>query len=209
MSIQQTPQSRARVQYAGADQNGKARIATRHQLAWFADLLERDPAICNNCFAKREDHARHFRGLGGATVGGAPWDDANADRFCSECEAGMGVPTRDAPAYFRGRDELPPSMHSEMAGTISRDWDEETALPKEGGVVSLSRLISRIGQRLEERGYVVEWDAARELAEELKDRHPNRDRVILARVFAEHSRLERCSSEPRAASLSLDALTAD
>lgn len=222
MSVTNTPRSRASINYAGETRNGTARIATKHQVAWFEAELEHDPAICNNCFAKRDDDASYFRALGGAVTGGPPWAAANADRFCTVCEAGMAVPPREAPSYFRGADHLPPAMHSEMAGTVGRewgnpdrdrdrdrDWGKDEPLPKTGGVVSLSRIITRVGQRLEDRGYVVEWDAARDLAEELKNRHANRDRVILARVFAEHSHLRSSGVRPRAASVTLDALAAD
>lgn len=192
MSTQQQHQERGLCDemYAGQRKDGKERIATDLQKDWFKQVLEFNIEICNNCFAKREDTARHFRSCGGSTTGGGEHQDATADLFCTTCEAGTGK----APLhreYDHIATEIPPGLKSECAGTIGREWCESTPLPKSGGTVSFARLITNIGQRLEEAGYEIEdWDDVRHRAESLKDDHPNRDRAIFARVFSELTRKE-------------------
>ena len=171
--------------YAGRTENGKERIATEFQIEWFKQVLEQDLGICNNCFSKREDAARHFRPRGGATVGGGSHHDATADLFCKTCEAGTGKDSlhREYEHIVTG---ATPRLKSESAGTVGRDWSEGAPLPKNGRVVSFNRLITRIGQRLEEAGYeIADWDGVRARAQGLKDDYPARDRVIFARVFSE------------------------
>lgn len=192
--------------YAGVD-DGKQRIATQLQLDWFKQQLEHELAICNNCFSKREDSASHFRSTGGATAGGGAHQDATADLFCTNCDAGTGKVSlhrphdgewdeeegewttesgRPAVDYSNVHSHLGERFIRDMAGTIGREWNEGQPLPKTGSLVSFSRLITNIGQRLEESGYeITDWDSLRENAERLKTEHPNRDREILARVFSE------------------------
>lgn len=193
--------------YAGVDEDGKERIATELQEDWFTRVLEHDLAICNNCFSKREDEARHFRTSGGSTAGGGARQDATADLFCTECSAGTGKPGLYRPHEGEWDDEaeewttesgrpnvdysnvhcqLGQRFIDDMGGTIGREWSEAEPLPKSGQLVSFHRLITHIGQRLEERGYEIEdWDELRETAERLKDEHSNRDRAIFARVFSD------------------------
>lgn len=171
--------------YAGSNNKGKERIATELQVQWFKQVLEQDLRICNNCFSKREDLARHFRSCGGATVGGGPHDDGTADLFCTNCEAGTGKQPLHR-EYDHIDTTITPGLKRECAGTVGRTWSEQEPLPKTGSVVSFARLITNIGQRLEEEGYTInDWDELRDRAERLKDLHPNRDRRILARVFSE------------------------
>lgn len=184
MSTQQQQTDLGIEMYAGSI-GDKERIATQLQLDWFSQVLEQDLSICNNCFSKREDTARHFRSCGGATVGGGSHEDGTADLFCTKCEAGTGKPSLHR-EYDHIVTEITPGLKSECAGTVGREWDEQSPLQKSGSTVSFSRLITHIGQRLEELNYEIDdWDELRLTAEGLKDDHPNRDRAIFARVFSE------------------------
>lgn len=202
--------------YAGTTDDGKERIATELQTDWFTRVLEHDLAICNNCFSKREESARHFRSSGGAVAGGGARQDATADLFCTTCEAGTGKPGlyrphagewddeneewttesgRPAVDYSNVHCQLGQRFIDDMAGTVGREWDESNPLPKNGQLVSFHRLVTNIGQRLEEQGYEIDdWDALRDAAVTLKEAYPANDRAIFARVFAEH--VERLNPTP-------------
>lgn len=176
--------------------------ATATHLQVFFEVIESDPHICQNCFARRELEARHFRSSGGRATGSALLDDLTADRFCEECCAGTGKASLHRPheGYWDAEAEEATSdsgllvdysnVHCElgrrfirdMGGTIEREWGGQRPLPKNGEQISFFRLLRNLRDRLREKHYPVPWTRWKEIGNDLKDHYPSEDRGIFARL---------------------------
>lgn len=222
MSTQQQPQHHDTSQQPPTEQDDSddARIATGEDFAAFTELVAHDARICNNCFALRQEDHQHFRTSGGSATGGGWRDDQTADRFCTECHAGTGKPSlhrphdgewddeneewttesgRPAVDYSNVHCQLGDRFISDMAGTVERDWGKDDPLPKNGDQVSLFRNLARLRDRIEEKGYDVDWGAWKDGAEHLKARYPTLDREIFARLVGQLAATQQDTGEPATA----------
>lgn len=200
-----TSQTQSQQQQRQPQTEQKQDVASDEHVGVFEKLIEYDGRICNNCFGLRQLDHDHFRSSGGTATGRNTRNDQTADQFCTVCHAGTGKNTLYRPHdgewdddqeaytsdsgrppvdYSNVQCEVGPRFISDMGGTVEQEWGRSNPLPENGEMISLFRNLKRLRDRLEEKGYTVDWERWKRCADAWKDARPTCDKPIFARLVA-------------------------